>query len=343
MTDITHFGSRKRPYIIAEIGNNHLGDVDLAHSTIDAAIQAGVDAVKFQLYDPNLLITSSEPVLKHVPNNTFDTQRERFRHMVLEHREFSALADHAKEKKVDFLCTPFDEPSADFLDDIVPAFKIASGDASNFGLIDYVATKGKPMMASTGLCEQDEVDQLVGRLPKDQSIIFHCVGAYPTPDNEVNMDLIPFYQNRYGLPVGFSDHTPDTLAPLAAIAMGATIIEKHFILDKSLLGGDRALSLDENEMRILVEGARRIGDMRGVTPRTLTESEAYGKGKLRRSVYVKHFVTAGEVITADDTVYLRPELSDAHTISSVIAAKKTVAKTDILAETALTPLTCELS
>lgn len=342
MSDIQKFGSLERPYIIAEVGNNHLGDVEIAHKSIDAAVDAGVDAVKFQLFDPDLLITASEPVLKHVPANKFSTQRERFRHMVLEHAEFESLARHCAEASVAFLCTPFDPPSADFLDTLVPAFKIASGDSSNFALIDHVTRKGKPMMASTGLCEQDEVDELVSHLPADRSLIFHCIGAYPTPDADANLALIPFYRERYGLSVGFSDHTTDPLASLAAVALGATIIEKHFILDRTLPGGDRDLSLDAASMHELVKGARRIASMRGTMPRTLTPSEAYGREKLRRSAYAKRAIHAGERFGIEDVVLLRPEISGAHSLKDVLDASGLIATADITPESVLTTDNTEL-
>jgi N,N'-diacetyllegionaminate synthase len=342
MTSIVDFGNLENPFIIAEVGNNHLGDPELAHKTLDAAADAGAHAVKFQLYNPDLLITASEPVLKHVPNNTFDTQRERFRHMVLDHDDFASLAGHAKERGIMYLCTPFDGESADFLDAHVEAFKIASGDTSNFALIEHVTAKGKPMLVSTGLCEQEEVDLLVDRLPHDRSLIFHCIGSYPTPDEDLNLDLIAFYQERYGIPVGFSDHSPDLVAPLSAIAMGATIIEKHFIFDKSLPGGDRDLSLDPAGMKELVDGARRIGVMRGRTPRQVTPSEAYGRGKLRRSAYVNRAIKAGEEFTVGEVTYLRPEEPSAYRPIDVMSAKVLTATCDIAVETPLSPDNCTL-
>lgn len=323
--------------VIAEIGNNHLGDVELAHKTLDAAVDAGVDAVKFQLYIPELLITGDQPVLAHVPDNTFATQRERFGSMVLLREEFAALAEHAKERGVMFLCTPFDEESADFLDSIVPAFKLASGDSSHFQLIDHVVAKGKPVLASTGLCNQDEVDQLVDHLPNERSMILHCVGAYPTPDEDASLGLIPYYKQRYSIPVGYSDHTPDTLAPLAAVAMGATVIEKHFILDKSLPGGDRALSLDGAQMRAFVDDVRRLEAMSKGGPRQLLPSEVYGRENLRRSPYVKRAAKAGDRLLAEDIVYLRPELGKAYGVTEVMESRGVVLTEDVGAETVLGP------
>ena len=339
---LSHFGSPASPYIIAEVGNNHLGDIEIAFKSIDAAKRCGADAVKFQLYDPELLITSTEPVLKHVPENTFLSQRERFQHMVLNHTDFSKLAKHANNRGIDFLCTPFDIPSAEFLMNIVPAYKIASGDVSNVQLIDYIAMKNKPVMVSTGLCNQKEVDELVLRLPRERSMILHCIGAYPTPDSEVHLDLIPFYRERYQIPLGFSDHTPDSLASLSAAALGATVIEKHFIIDKNLPGGDRDLSLDESGMKNLIGGIRRVASMKGVSPRKITKSEKYGRSKLRRSMYTKRVICAGETISLGDLLCLRPAAENAHPISEIFASRKIIAKIDITNEMPLTPINSDI-
>lgn len=333
---------REKVRIIAEIGNNHLGSIELAHKSLDAAIDAGVDAVKFQLFVPELLITAEQPVLSHVPNNTFATQRERFGSMVLDRADFVSLADHAKERGVMFLCTPFDEQSADFLDPLVPVFKLASGDSSHCQLIDHVVRKGKPVLASTGLCDQKEVDAIVERLPGDRSMILHCVGAYPTPDEEASLGLISFYKDRYNIPVGYSDHTPDTMAALAAVAMGAVVIEKHFILDKTLPGGDRDLSLDGVGMAAMVNKIRRLELMLKGGPRHLLPSEVYGRENLRRSPYTKVQAKAGTLLGTDDIVFLRPELPAAFGVAEVLEARGLLLTEDVGPETILGPNNCEL-
>lgn len=330
---IGDFSVGTRPYVIAEIGNNHLGDIDLAHRTLDAAIDAGVDAVKFQLFKPDELVAASEPLLKHVPDKTCSTQRERFRRMCLKPEDFTVLAEHARKRNTTFLCTPFDLASADFLDPLVPAFKIASGDATNFQLIDHVVRKGKPVMVSTGCCTQDEVDALVRKLPKDRTLLFHCVGSYPTPDEDVCLSLISYYTQRYGIPVGYSDHTCDLLAPVGAVAAGALAIEKHFILDRSLPGGDRELSLTGLEMAQLVKDARRAFAMVGVTPREVRPSEKYGRLKLRRSPYTRRPVSAGEILNMDDIVFLRPVVEGAYSLDAIVAASRITALRDLPAET----------
>lgn len=323
--------------IIAEVGNNHLGNPELAHKSLDAAADAGVDAIKFQLFNPDCLITADQPVLKHVPDNTFATQRERFASMVLKREDFVRLADHAQDRGVMFLCTPFDEESADFLDPLVPIFKLASGDSSHYRLVDHVVAKGKPVMASTGLCDQGEVDALVARLPKEKATILHCVGSYPTPDKDASLGLIPYYRERYGLPVGYSDHTSDTLAPVSAVAMGAVVIEKHFILDRSLPGGDRALSLDGKGMLAMVQEIRRLEQMLGGGPRQLLACEVYGRENLKRSPYLRRSLPAGATVGLADVTFLRPEVPQAFGIMEILESLGLELMEDVTAETPLGP------
>lgn len=257
--------------------------------------------------------------------------------MCLGKDDFIKLSRAAEDLNVDFLCTPFDIPSADFLNPLVSAFKIASGDTSNFTLIDYVANFQKTLIVSSGLCEQNEVDDLVARLPKERSSLLHCIGSYPTPDDQVNLALIPFYQQRYNVGVGYSDHTKDNLACLAAAALGATILEKHFILDRSLPGGDRDLSATPQEMKSLVDEVRRLQNMRGSSPRRLMPAEIYGRTNLRRSPYALRAAKAGETLVADDIVYLRPEIKEAWPLPKVMSAGQLILTQDVEEETLLTP------
>jgi len=307
----------KETFIIAEIASNHLGDFELAMKSLDAAASTGVDAVKFQLFRPEHLVTSDMPVMQHVPENRFPTQRERWNHMRLKKEQISVLFDQCQKKGVMFLCTPFDEASADFLEPLVPAFKLASGDATNYVLVDHVVKKGKPIIASTGLCSQEEVDSLVKRLPADQTLLLHCVGAYPTPDDDACLSLIPFYRSRYKFSIGYSDHTQDSLAPITAVAMGAVAIEKHFILDKSLPGGDRDVSLDPQQMEDMVSQIRRLRKMVGMTPRRLLASEENFSRIMRRSPYTRQSAKKGEILKIEDMILLRPEVESAHPIAEL--------------------------
>ncbi len=303
--------------VIAEIGNNHLGNPELASQMIDAAVECGVDAVKFQLYNSDLLVTADMPVLKHVPQNEANTQRERFRKMVLPYEAFEKLAEHAKDKDVIFLTTPFDEESTDFLDHLVPAYKIASGEANNLRLIDHIASKGKPILISTGMCTQDDVDNLVERLPRERVVLLHCIGSYPTPEDQASLSVIPFYRERYGVHVGYSDHTVGTLAPLVAVSLGAVVIEKHFILDRASPAGDRALSITPEEMRLLVQNIRRVEQMKGLASKEIQQCEEYAIKALRRGIYVIKDFKENETITESDIIATRPVVDGGRRINEL--------------------------
>ncbi|MFC1814713.1 N-acetylneuraminate synthase family protein [Thermodesulfobacteriota bacterium] len=333
---IKNFEIGSRALIIAEIGNNHLGDPDLAHKTLEAAAESGVDAIKFQLFNPNLLVSNDAPVLRHVPDRIHGTQRERFKSMLLPPGAFARLAEHAKELGKVFLTTPFDEKSADILEDLVPAFKIASGDANNTPLLKYIISKGKPVLISTGTCEQEEVDKLVSIIPKDNSVLLHCVGSYPTPDDQASLSMIPFYRERYGIFTGYSDHTAGILAPLAAISMGAVVLEKHFILDKSLPAGDREVSLTPKEMFGLVKEIRRVESMLGRTPRKVLPCEKYGRTNLRRGAYAGRDIKTDEKVTIRDIIWLRPEVEKGLSFDDINKFHSLSAKEEILFEQPLT-------
>ena len=328
---IGNFEIGTRTFIIAEIGNNHLGDAQLAKETLAAAAESGVDAVKFQMFNPDLLVSSDEPVLKHVTDNVCATQRERFRKMMLSEKVFIDLAEKTAKLGLTFLTTPFDIHSADFLDPLVPAFKISSGDADNKPLIYHILSKNKPILISTGMSTQDEIDKLVTMLPEDNTLLLHCIGAYPTPDDQACLSLIPFYNEKYKMPIGYSDHTVGLLAPLAAVGMGAVVIEKHFILDDSIPGGDRALSLTPKRMNELVRQIRRVEKMKGTVPRKIQAAEIYGCQKLRRCAYTNRTILQGENITEKDIIWLRPVVEnslhfDIFNEKSHIKAVKTIEK-----------------
>lgn len=308
---IGDFEIGSRTFVIAEIGNNHLGRPESAHEMLDAAADSGVDAVKFQLYTPELLVTSDMPVLAHVPKSEATTQRERFSKMRLPDEAYQDLANHAAERGVVFLTTPFDRESVDLLDPFLQAYKIASGEANNYGLIDYIIAKNKPILLSTGMCSEADIDALVDRLPTDRSAILHCIGSYPTPDDQASLAVIARMRDRYRLPIGYSDHTVDTLAPVMAVAMGATVIEKHFLIDPDSPAGDRALSITPQQMSQMVEDIRRVESMLGDGTRTLQPCEEYASRALRKCLYASNSIQEGEAIGEANTILLRPVVDGA--------------------------------
>lgn len=302
---IGEFDLQARTLIVAEVGSNHCGEAALARRSLLAAAKSGADVVKFQMYDPDTLVEPTAPVLSYIAQ-THRTQRERFRSLSLSRTTFLELAELARQAGVLFLVTPFDEDAVEFLDPLVPAFKIASGDLTNARLLKRVIKTGKPVIVSTGFATVEEIDWLVGQVPRDRLCLMHCVGAYPTPPEQVNLDAIRFLADRYRVPVGFSDHMAGIVAALAAVAKGARLIEKHFLLSRDLQTADRGLSATPGEFREMVAGIRRIEEMEGTYGKSVQSSEEYFRGQMRRSVYAARDLVAGEVLTDEDVLPLRP-------------------------------------
>lgn len=313
---IGHFEVGERTLIIAEVGSNHCGDAEIARRSLVAAAECGADMVKFQLYHPEQLVEPDAPVLSYIAQ-THRSQRERFRSLSLPRDLFLELAGLAREKGVQFLVTPFDEQAVEFLDPLVPAFKVASGDLTNIRLLKHIAATGKPMIVSTGFATLQEIDWLVGQMPRRQLCLLHCVGAYPTPLEQVHLAAIPFLAERYGVPVGFSDHTVGPLAALGAVAAGACVIEKHFMLSKDLQAADRVLSLDPEEFRWMVDGIRKIERMKGESGKSVQPAEQYFRTQLRRSVYAARDLQAGESLRPEDVIPLRPYVAGAWPVERI--------------------------
>ncbi len=287
----------KSIYIIAEIGTNHNGDLSLAKQMVFEAAKTGVDAVKFQLYKAEKFISRTVPVFKRAKSLGYKTQFERFKALELNHDQMMELYKLSKECGLDFLCTPFDEDSVDFLEPLVPAYKIASGDLINILLLRHVASKNKPVILSTGQAELEEIDRAIGVFPMDKIVLLHCVSSYPTPDEETNLRSISFLMNRYDdVPVGYSDHTVGYLACIGAVALGACIVEKHFTLDKSQGFGDHSLSADPKDMQNLVKEIRRLEKMLGEVKKTCQPCEMESKRQLRRSLHVNRALKAGTIL-----------------------------------------------
>jgi len=295
----------ERTLVIAEVGSNHCGDVELARRSVAAAAECGADVVKFQMYDPDQLVDPEMPVLDYIAQ-THRSQRERFRSLCLPREAFLELARMAADLKIIFMATPFYEGAVEFLDPLMPAFKIASGDLTHLRLLRAVAARGKPILLSTGMATADEIYRAVREVPRERLVLLHCVGAYPTPDEEVNLAAIPYLKDRYEVAVGWSDHTRGTEAAVAAVAVGAQVVEKHFILSKDLPAADVSLSADPDEFRSMVDTIRRVERMRGAPGKRPTQSEGYFREKLRRAVYARRDIPTDTPVTDDMLVALRP-------------------------------------
>jgi sialic acid synthase SpsE len=305
-----------KPYVIAELGSNHNGDMELAKKLILEAKSSGADCVKFQSWSKDTIFSK-----KKYEDNFFvaDDYRDRadftLEEIVEEYsiseKDLLAMKAFSDEIGIDCTSTPFSRGEADFLvnDMNTPFIKVASMDLCNYPFLEYLASKGKPIVISTGLSELHEIDKAVKVIEatgnKDIAIL-HCVATYPPVDTDVNLNNIKTIMAAYpDYCVGFSDHTIGTEIPLAAVALGACIIEKHFTLDKDMEGWDHKISATKEEMESIVNGARRVNDALGSFRISATESQEK-KTEFRRSIVLTRPMKAGDVLSLEDLDYKRP-------------------------------------
>lgn len=315
-----------KPYIIAELGSNHNGDMELAKKLIVEAKEAGADCVKFQSWSKDTIFAK-----KKYEDNYFiaDDYRDRNDYTLEEiveeysisEQELLEMKSFADEVGIDCSSTPFSPREADFLVDKMetPFIKVASMDLNNYPFLEYLAKKGKPMVISTGLSEMYEIDKAIKCIESAGNtniVILHCVSTYPPVDTDVNLNNMKTLMSAYPeYNVGFSDHTIGIEIPLASAAMGACLIEKHFTLDKNMEGWDHKVSANKAELKAIVKGVKRINDALGSYRISAPESDEK-KAEFRRSIVLTRALKAGEVIQAGDLDYkrpgtgLKPEMSD---------------------------------
>ncbi len=298
-------------YIIAEAGVNHNGDADTAYALIDIAAAAGADAVKFQTFNPEKLVSASARKAAYQRENTGsdEPQLAMLQKLALSPDLQKSLQAYAKQQGILFLSSPFDEDSANFLDELqVPAFKVPSGEITNTPLLRHLARKNKPLLVSTGMCDLAEVAVAVETLNSLNANfgLFHCVSNYPAAPDECNLNAITTLAEEFKVPVGWSDHTLGTHIAVAAVALGATMLEKHFTLDKTLPGPDHKASLDPAELSQLVTQAREVERSLGDGIKKPQPSEADVTQVARKSLFVNKAMRAGDLLTADDIICLRP-------------------------------------
>jgi N-acetylneuraminate synthase/N,N'-diacetyllegionaminate synthase len=299
-------------YVIAEAGVNHNGDVALAHKLVDLAADAGADAVKFQTFDPDRLVSKAAAMAAYQIANTGrgGSQADLLRGLVLSREAHAALQRHAGERGITFLSTPFDEASADFLETLgVPAFKVGSGELTNLPFLAHLAGKGRPMLISTGMADLVEVAAAVDAIEAagDPMLgLFHCVTSYPAAPADANLSAMGTMRAAFGKTVGWSDHTEGVAVALAAVAQGATMLEKHITLDRALPGPDHKASLAPDELHALVRGVRAVEDARGDGTKAPRPVELPLIVAARRSLHAAKDLAAGHVLAAGDLVALRP-------------------------------------
>ena len=304
-------GADRPPYVIAELSANHNGNYDTARRIMDAAKAAGADAVKIQTYTPDTITldVSSEDFIIH--GGLWDGRRlyDLYKEAHMPWGWHGGLFDHAKSIGLTIFSSPFDPTAVDLLDDLgAPAFKIASFEAIDLPLIQYAATKGKPLIISTGMADRTEIEEAVSAARAggcEQLAILHCVSGYPAPAADYNLRTIPDLIEHFGLTTGLSDHTLDNTTAIASIAMGVSIIEKHFTLDRNGGGPDDSFSLEPAEMAALCRGVKTAWEALGRIDYGRKSSEQ-ANVKFRRSLYVVHDLKAGEELTVDNVRSVRP-------------------------------------
>jgi N-acetylneuraminate synthase len=299
-------------YMIAEIGVNHNGDVALAKKMIAAAKQCGADAVKFQTFTADALVTKSTPKVLYQLETTpvGETHFEMIRKLELKREDHFPLMAYCNDLDIDFISTPYDLDSASFLNDAgVKLFKTASADIVDLPLQHFLAKTGKPVIVATGMATLGEVEDTVSIYKENGNshlALLHCVSNYPCSDSSLNLSVIPMLQSTFQVTVGFSDHSLGNQASVISVALGAKIIEKHFTLDKSLQGPDHRASANPQEFSELVQAVRRAEISLGSQTKRCQEEERQMAMVSRKSVIIRKPIDAGEQLSLDHLIMKRP-------------------------------------
>ena len=297
--------------IIAEAGVNHNGSIEIAKKLILSAKEAGADIVKFQTFNPNSLVSKHARMAEYQKENMGleESQKDMLSDLTLSYSDFEKLAEYAQKVGIEFLSTPFDLDSIHFLDSLVSFWKIPSGEVTDYPYLREIAMTGKNVVLSTGMCTIDEIrdaTNLLYRYGTKQISILHCNTQYPTPYEDVNLNVMDTLRKEFNVPIGYSDHTKGIEVPIAAVAMGATIIEKHFTLDRNLKGPDHRASLEPDELRKMVCSIRNIEKALGSSDKMPTASESLNICVARRSIVAMKNIKKGEVFSEDNLTTKRP-------------------------------------
>ncbi len=304
-------GKSKPVFIIAELSANHKQDYELAVDTIHAMKEAGADAVKLQTYTPDTITIDSRDDLFLKKDGLWKgkTLYELYQTAYTPWEWQPKLKELAEKLGMVCFSSPFDKSAVDFLEKMdVPAYKIASFEIVDIPLIEYVASKGKPVIMSTGIATLKDIRLAIDTCRKvnnNEIALLKCTSSYPAPYEEMNLNTIPFLEEKFGLPVGLSDHTLGISIPVAAVALGAVIIEKHFILDKNLDTPDAAFSLDPTEFKQMVESVREVEKALGHKEYVFTEKMEKSR-KNARSLFVVKDIKKGETFTEENIRSIRP-------------------------------------
>lgn len=299
--------------IIAEAGVNHNGSIEMAKQLIDVAAATGVDYVKFQTFKAEKLVTKDVKQAEYQQRNAAeDSQYAMLKKLELSESQHEELITHCKQKGVRFLSTAFDLESIEYLHSLnLGLWKIPSGEITNYSYLKKIAQYGEPVIMSTGMCSMDDVEQalnvlLKNGLTKEQISLLHCNTEYPTPMQDVNLKAMLQLRDEFGIKVGYSDHTKGIEVPIAAVALGAEVIEKHFTLDRTLPGPDHKASLEPNELKAMVDAIRNIEQALGDGHKHVSASEEKNMAIARKSIVAAKDIKRGELLTEENLTTKRP-------------------------------------
>lgn len=300
-----------RTLIIAEIGVNHNGDISLAKQMVEVAKESGADIVKFQTFNVDAMTSRHAEMAQYQKDNTGEdkSQKEMLRTLALSYKEFEELAEYCNTIGIEFLSTPFDIDSIRFLNTLQNLWKIPSGEITNYPYLVEIAKTKKRVILSTGMSTLEEVEKAVEVLKQygsEDIILLHCTTEYPTPIDSVNLNAMITLKNKFGCPVGYSDHTKGFEVGIAAVAMGASVIEKHFTLDKTMPGPDHKASLEPNELKRFISAIRNIERAKGSGEKRPSENEIKNRSIVRKSIVASKAIKKGDVLTEDNLTTKRP-------------------------------------
>ena len=305
---------REKTFIIAEAGVNHNGSLELAKKLVDVAAEAGADAVKFQTFKAEAVVSHFAPKAEYQKQSTDanESQLEMIKKLELSYEDFEELFRYCKNRGIIFMSTPFDIESAGFLKDLgVEIFKIPSGEITNYLLLKEIGSYGKEVILSTGMADLGEIEDALEVLttagtPKEKITVLHCNTEYPTPYEDVNLRAMLTIKEAFKVKVGYSDHTLGIEIPVAAVALGACVIEKHFTLDKNLPGPDHRASLEPEELKAMVRAIRNVEKALGSGIKKPSPSELKDLPIARKSIVARRAIKKGEIFTEENLTVKRP-------------------------------------
>lgn len=304
--------SENKTFIIAEAGVNHNGSFELAKQLVDKAVWAGADCIKFQTFNSKNLVSKNAQKAEYQKKTTdsSESQLDMLKKLELSKEEFIELRDYCNQKGIMFLSTPFDLESIDFLASIgVKTWKVPSGEITNYPFLRAIGKRKESVIMSTGMCTLDEVRDAIEVLKTFETsdiTLLHCTTEYPAPYDSVNLNAMLTLQNKFGFNVGYSDHTNGIEIPVAAVAMGATVIEKHFTLDKNMEGPDHKASLEPDELKQMVQSIRNVEAALGDGTKQPSDVEKKNIAIARKSIVAGCDIKKGEMFTEENLTAKRP-------------------------------------